>query len=870
MVRVTLVLVLVVSSLGLGAVQALADPADTAYARGLHETEQESLKKALIAQVKEHMNSKLHTGHQWNKFMSAGDPTKFVKMIQQVDNITVDANVTDRYVTSYWGTDEISLRSDPRKGGGGNPETVLHELLHRIQYVSGDDKYLADRPGLEFVGPDNTLQKQYDERYTDYLEAIRGKFIYLNALEKAATDGASVADLKTKWERFEAEYAAAINASRKYFGIDPKLMRAWCGLWFPDPTTITAEYLDAKLPSGKGWANLKAMLRAQKAANKYTVQLMSLPGGYQLMGGAYVPRNVTGSGPYVFEYTKEPWPTGMYGGSVDQEAYLGIEKLDPWVAGSVTVLYRKGAKFAHEAGYSYSSTLIDGISAETATTRGGGVSGAAEGDVTTSILLTLPSGDGVSIRVGARSVLDHADGDNYIEAAQSRAAPLNTALVNGIRVKKGTSAASAPISVSAADSGVRSLAVAGALRSAPDVQGDMIVWEEYANNSWDIWAQRLSGGGPMRLSSRAGDQRAPRVSGGTIVWYEEFGTNADVWAYDIASGLALQITNEAAPQYEPLIDWNRMVWSDYRDGNWDVYTRDSNNGEIKSIVTEKHPQRHPQIAQIPGSSLVEQNVTYRIIWRDERAGKADIYLHDMSTGQTKRLTTISANENDPVIDGNIVAWKDTRNGLRGDIYFMDVTTGKTKAVTNDSYSQSAPDVSDGRIVWADNRDGDSDVYCYTVATGVTQRITSEPVEQDSPRIGGSTVVWREQGAGGSVIRYATIGSSVELAKPAAPTTARAKVMFSVKGSVTPAHVGSARDIRIVVRKWDAGKKKWSYYGNVLTASSAGANNTLGYSASFSLNKKGRYALQAVHPGCTIAGYGTSGKTIAGWAQVQVK
>ena len=269
-------------------------------------------------------------------------------------------------------------------------------------------------------------------------------------------------------------------------------------------------------------------------------------------------------------------------------------------------------------------------------------------------------------------------------------------------------------------------------------------------------------------------------------------------------------------------------------------------------------------------ALTAANSEYRIIWRDERKGKADIYLYDMRTGKTRRLTSISANENDPVIDGDLVVWKDTRGGLRGDIYCLDLRTGKTKTVVKDSYSQSTPDVANGRIVWTDDRDGDGDIYLYTFASGVLQRITPDPAEQDSPRIGAKWVAWRDVGAAGSNISVAAIGGSVGLTKPGAPKTVRAKASFTVTGSVTPAHTGNVRDVRIVVRKWDAGKRQWRYYGNVWATSSTGAGNTLSYAASFSLDKKGRYALQAVHPGCTRAGFGTSGKSLAGWAQVEVK
>ncbi|MDZ4170107.1 MAG: hypothetical protein U1E26_10735 [Coriobacteriia bacterium] len=876
-IRLLLVLALGIASVSFATAPAAADPADTEYAREMNASRQRGLKNALIKQITDQMKSKTYTGHQWNKFMSAGNLDTFVRMIQQVDNIVINPRITDRYVTSFWGTDEISLSSDPRKGGG-NPETTLHELLHRIQHVNGDDQYLANQPGLTFSGPDNTLQKQYDERYTDYLESMRGKFIYLNRLEQLAANGASVESLKTAWERFEAEYAAAIGASRKYFGIDPKLMRTWCGFWFPDPATIAEEYLAAKLPTGKGWTNLKTMLRTQKASNKYTVQLTAIPSGCTEFpsNSSYPRRNVVGSNPYVFDYIKEPWPKGAWGFSEDQEAYLGFDKGsgETWVSGSVTVKYRKGSAFPRESGYTYSSTLIDGTAAEIATVRGGGVPGAAEGDVTTSILLRLPSGDGVSIRAGARSVIV---GNNGGPAAQERAAPINAAIVNNIRVKKGTVGATSVSSTSAnaspreaAYSAMADVtAMAGMMRSAPDVSGDQVVWEEYTAGSWDIYGQKL-GGYPTKLSIRAGDQRGPRISGNTVVWYEESGTNADVWAYDIPSGKSARITDHPSPQYEPAIAGNRIVWSDYRNGNWDIYTYDTNNGAIERLTADTRAQRRPQISQIPGVPLTGANTEYRIIWRDERKGKADIYLHDMRTGSTRRLTSMSANENDPAIDGDLVVWKDTGNGLRGDIHCLDLRTGKTTIITSDSYSQNSPDVANGRITWSDNRNGDGDIYVYTVASRTLQRITPDPAENDSPRIGATWVVWRETGAAGSNIGVAPIGGAVKLTKPRAPRSVRAKASFAATGAVMPAHTGSVRDIRIVVRKWNASKKTWAYYGSVWATSSAGPGNTLGYAARFSLDRRGLYALQAVHPGCTRAGYGTSGNTSAGWAQVQVK
>ncbi len=63
----------------------------------------------------------------------------------------------------------------------------------------------------------------------------------------------------------------------------------------------------------------------------------------------------------------------------------------------------------------------------------------------------------------------------------------------------------------------------------------------------------------------------------------------------------------------------------------------------------------------------------------------------------------------PAIDGHIVAWSDNRSG-NYDIFMYDLETGHESWICINPFFQISPAISGERIVWQDMRSGNSDIY----------------------------------------------------------------------------------------------------------------------------------------------------------------
>ncbi|MFB6240434.1 MAG: TolB family protein, partial [Gemmatimonadota bacterium] len=97
-----------------------------------------------------------------------------------------------------------------------------------------------------------------------------------------------------------------------------------------------------------------------------------------------------------------------------------------------------------------------------------------------------------------------------------------------------------------------------------------------------------------------------------------------------------------------------------------------------------------------------------VVWEDHRRGNADIFLHDLSTGETRPLVTDTFDQRRPAISGGRVVWEDYRNGS-SDLVVLDLQTGQTRVVADGPSSQRFPDLSGDLVVWEEARSGNTDV-----------------------------------------------------------------------------------------------------------------------------------------------------------------
>nr|WP_303716384.1 PKD domain-containing protein [Methanoculleus marisnigri] len=237
----------------------------------------------------------------------------------------------------------------------------------------------------------------------------------------------------------------------------------------------------------------------------------------------------------------------------------------------------------------------------------------------------------------------------------------------------------------------------------PSVSGDYIVWEDNRNMSRDIYLYRYSTGTTVPLTDDPADQWMPVVHGGHVVWYDTREGSADICLYNIATGSETLLSCSPVTEWKPALSDEYVVWEESTGGG-DIWTYAIQTGQKRQITWNSAEQAYPAIS---GN---------RIVWEDYRNGQPDIYMYDLGSNQEYRITDDPAEQVSPAIDGEIIAWEDKRGGL-WDIYLYDFDLGAEMPVCTAENEQLFPSVSGDRIVWQDKRSGEWKVYAFTYAGG---------------------------------------------------------------------------------------------------------------------------------------------------------
>jgi beta propeller repeat protein/cysteine-rich repeat protein len=272
-------------------------------------------------------------------------------------------------------------------------------------------------------------------------------------------------------------------------------------------------------------------------------------------------------------------------------------------------------------------------------------------------------------------------------------------------------------------------------------------------------------------------QASPDISGTRIVWHDLRHEDWEIYLYDIATEQETRITDDPGDQLYPSVSGTNIVWCDDRDGGTSVYLHDLLTGSQRPIVVTNSSSFIYCGAHISGNRIVWQR------WNPEST-KYMIEMHDLSTGETKRIADNAANNVNPRIEGDRIVWSN-ENG----VFLFDLQSGSETALDgNVGGSRRHPDASgddvvwwrgplfgapwighatvgspevarlqpDGmslasdivrisgdRVVWTDGRSADSglDIYAWDLAAEVQVQVTGAPETQEFPAIDGNRVVW---------------------------------------------------------------------------------------------------------------------------------
>ncbi len=266
--------------------------------------------------------------------------------------------------------------------------------------------------------------------------------------------------------------------------------------------------------------------------------------------------------------------------------------------------------------------------------------------------------------------------------------------------------------------GKQTIATLGGSAADPALHKDTLVWNDYRDGQWDIFAYDLQSMKETRITNDSALQRFPAVSGPYIAWQQQHSYvegqkthyQWDIYCYNINNKMTTRITSHKADQVYPAIDGDKIVWHDKRNNNWDIYMYDLTLGLESQITTDGHDQSH---AAISGNAIV---------WQDGRN-----YFVDPIDNKTRPQSEIYMRRLVPAPPGPLY------------------TLGPEIRITNNNHEQWYPRMSGNTIVWEDNRNGDIDVYMYDIGTNTETRLTVSGSRQIRPVVQGNNVVWYSDG-----------------------------------------------------------------------------------------------------------------------------
>ncbi len=349
---------------------------------------------------------------------------------------------------------------------------------------------------------------------------------------------------------------------------------------------------------------------------------------------------------------------------------------------------------------------------------------------------------------------------------------------------------------------------AGSAQVNPAVSGSFIVWEDWRPMNPNVYVYNPASGDEFPAARDDNlMQTMPAISGPTLVW-QQFDTSSYTYSLQVFNLTSHDLTSIAAnhgpdPQYTPedncfpKVSGNVFVWQDFNGGDWDIYLHNVTTAVSVPVVAASADQKNPAIY---GNFIAYEN------WSDPVL--PEIWLHDIANGSSVPVIAGSYAVH-PALSRDFLVWQE-KSGPMFRIFSYDMHSGTIRQVTPALLSspQRNPSLDEYRVVVQDyRRSGSSDLYLYDLRTGEEVWVSPQPAgsEQITPAISGDTIVWDDSRSGTSDIYLFTLGSP-----DSCPVADFSPSVHAGAGPLTVNFTDNSRGSPILYRTWNYSDSTTSY------------------------------------------------------------
>ncbi|QGU00452.1 hypothetical protein SYNTR_1858 [Candidatus Syntrophocurvum alkaliphilum] len=230
-------------------------------------------------------------------------------------------------------------------------------------------------------------------------------------------------------------------------------------------------------------------------------------------------------------------------------------------------------------------------------------------------------------------------------------------------------------------------------KSNVKISNDIVVWEDHGGGRSHIVMYNLDTGSKEVLNPNNNPQTSPDIDEEYIVWFEEVQGKKEIKAYNINSGEISTVRDTRNDKNNLTISNGKIVWAELRSGsasfNTGIHTRqgteEEQNNEGDKDKKKESPSYESYFETIWGQSV-------------QHSSASDIWLYDLSSKELTQLTDSNANQVQPTIWKNYVAWVDAQDG-NPDIYLLDLNTDDLSKIARSRDYEVQPALGYDKISW---------------------------------------------------------------------------------------------------------------------------------------------------------------------------
>jgi hypothetical protein len=269
-------------------------------------------------------------------------------------------------------------------------------------------------------------------------------------------------------------------------------------------------------------------------------------------------------------------------------------------------------------------------------------------------------------------------------------------------------------------------------QAKPDIMNNYVTWQQTnpVTSYESIYIRNIATGNWGVLANAAFDQENARIGLNQTNYQVVFDQNTGQGNHQIYikavgtsqfSPAALVCANPNANQIKPDISRNIIVWQQNTafdpSTQFKVWYANAVTGEAAAINTIYGWQIDPRVSGV--------NVVYHSF---DTLFITNLSVLVINPGNVNIATTKLANlVNDPNmrnfdIDGNRVVWQQEVNNVR-DVWVMNIATGNTLKVSSSLLAQSEPAISGDYVVWVQKTLPFESVFWRNIANGVNGKVT---------------------------------------------------------------------------------------------------------------------------------------------------